>query len=109
LSEENGDKDKKDDEKRLTSQEKDQITSFLAEKRGGPPPACTFCGVTKWVVSDHLVTPKIHPSGFLFGGPSYPSVLLVCANCGYTMTFNAVVVGLDRLKKSTDDKGGKDG
>lgn len=38
----------------------------------------------------------------ILGGPSYPSIGLVCANCGNTQVINAVVAGIIDGDSSVD-------
>jgi hypothetical protein len=46
-------------------------------------------------LADHLVSAPVYSSnGMYLGGPSYPCVMVVCSNCGYTMFHNAVVIGV---------------
>ncbi len=53
-------------------------------------------------MADHLVAPTIYRQGGLFwGGQAYPTVMIVCRNCGHTVYLNAVVMGLIQPKKKT--------
>lgn len=50
---------------------------------------CIFCNKNKWTVKDNLVW-LWAPSN----SGKVPEVLMVCLNCGNTLHFNAVVMGL---------------
>jgi hypothetical protein len=38
----------------------------------------------------------------LSGGPVYPYVVVACQGCGYTLFFNAVVMGLAEASEKTE-------
>jgi hypothetical protein len=84
------------DQTKLTQAEKELIAKWLNEKSSGKPPPCPFCGSNTWAVGDHLVAaPVMGTTGTTtIGGPSYPQAMLVSDPCGYTVFFNAVVIGL---------------
>ena len=57
---------------------------------------CPICGSNKWIIADHLISSQIVTAGagIMIGGPSYPAVLLISEPCGYTLQFNAVILGV---------------
>lgn len=57
---------------------------------------CPICGRKEWQLAGNLVNLHIaYPDAALtVGGPVYPQALLICETCGYTMLFNAVMMGL---------------
>lgn len=80
---------------RLTKEEKDKIKTWLENKTKNP--ACPVCNDPNWVIGDHLVQPMNGASGGLvIGGVTYPQVMIISTNCGYTRYFNAVVMGIAR-------------
>ena len=78
----------------LTNVEKEQIETWLKEHWKNW--ACPFSADTTWKLGDFLVhTAKFAPEGgWVIGGPSMPSAVVVCAGCGYQVFINAVMVGL---------------
>ena len=50
---------------------------------------CPICQASAWGVGDDLL--RLWTSKHV---PSYPCIVVVCNNCGYTMLFNAVRMGL---------------
>ncbi len=59
--------------------------------------ACAICGNTGWFMGDAVgemrqITPKSRwiPTS----GSTYPLIVLSCETCGYTLLFNAIVLGL---------------
>jgi hypothetical protein len=85
---------------RLTSAEKDSIIAKIDSLWTGSH-SCPVCGHTNWIIGDHLVQPITLAQGSLqLGGPGYPQVMLISSKCGYTMFFNAVVLGVVPSNKS---------
>ena len=57
--------------------------------------ACDCCSHNSWTLSEDVVTTPILANGSaIFGGKSYPYVMLICNNCGNTKFFNAVKMGI---------------
>jgi len=78
----------------LSQAQKQQVINWLQTKK---PTGfqCSVCGVAMWSVGDHIVTAMVNEGGGLsVGGPSYPNAFLICNNCGHTVYFNAVMMGL---------------
>ena len=66
---------------------------------------CFVCNENHWLISEHMVAPVSsgHQGGFSIGGPQYPQVMLICNNCGNSLYFNAVLIGVAR---DTEEKQG---
>ena len=78
----------------LTKEQKETINDWLVEK-WGPDGECYVCKTSAWAIGKHLVTPTLFSEkGFWAGGTAYPSVMIVCTNCGHTVHFNAITIGL---------------
>lgn len=74
----------------------DRFNRWLAEKHVGLP-HCPVSQDGNWALADHVVELRRYEKGSLYvGGPVYPMVMVVCKTCGYTMFFNAVLIGLLR-------------
>ncbi len=58
--------------------------------------SCTVCGVTKWTIAEDFAYLSTLGSGgaIQIGGRHFPLVILTCSNCGNTLLFNAIVMGL---------------
>ena len=58
---------------------------------------CAICGNSGWLMGEvvgemrHLNNSSRWMPNF---GSSYPMIVLSCENCGYTLLFNAIVLGL---------------
>jgi hypothetical protein len=85
-----------DDRGMLSAAEKRDLIDKINKLWVGSAKNCPICGSNKWVLADHLVSAPIVTAGagITIGGPSYPSVQLISEPCGYTIHFNAVVLGI---------------
>ncbi len=64
--------------------------------------SCPICASQTWVVVDHLVQAPVYSMTATTSGTTYPQVLLVCNTCGYTLSFNAVVMGIVPTKEAAN-------
>ena len=57
---------------------------------------CPISDENNWVIGDHAVQPNTYLPGVGvgIGGPGYPVIMVICGGCGYTMYFNAVMIGV---------------
>jgi predicted nucleic-acid-binding Zn-ribbon protein len=60
------------------------------------PHPCPVCGTDGWGTGGQIVVPITmgSNSSLRVGGQIVPQVFVLCHNCGYTMFFNAVLIGL---------------
>ena len=79
----------------LSEAEKKDITQKLQRLWMGSQ-ICPICGSNNWTIADHVVAPLSlgGGGGLTVGGPSYPLILLISQPCGYTIAFNALVLGV---------------
>jgi predicted nucleic-acid-binding Zn-ribbon protein len=83
-----------DDNGKLSPEEKKKITDWL-QKRWKESPKCPISGDDDWAIGDHAITPVIMgKQGGIFGDVGYPHIMLICKTCGYTILFNAVMMGI---------------
>ncbi len=73
------------------------IQSRLPAKLG-----CSACTHTQWTLADGFVFLSLSdsPGSIPIGGNGLPSVALTCKNCGNTLLFNLIVLGLRDLWES---------
>lgn len=56
---------------------------------------CPICSSRNWMVMEHFVIlPIFHGGNIVLGGPAYPSIGIICQNCGNTHLINAVISGI---------------
>lgn len=80
----------------LTQAERQSIATRLDEK--GAPQTCECCGKRQWALGDHIVSPQSlarHPTHLRQApaDPFFPSVLLLCQNCGNSKLLNLLILG----------------
>ena len=64
-----------------------EIRSKLDEKL--PDLKCAACGAETWNLADELAMVPVKSEN-----RSFPCVVLLCANCGFTQLHNALILGL---------------
>jgi hypothetical protein len=80
---------------KLLENEKDEIRKKIDALWVGSAKNCPICGSAKWFLADHVVESPIITEGVRgFGAGAYPAVMLVSEPCGYTLYFNAVILGV---------------
>jgi len=67
----------------ISQEEKSKIAKKLEEKNALKP--CPRCGQSSFVLADGYVNEFLQSGfgGIVFGGPTVPSVVVVCNNCGF--------------------------
>lgn len=78
----------------LSAQEKERIAAELS-KRGVPRP-CPMCGTNQWAMADGYFTNSLQftLTSMQFGGPSIPTIALVCGNCGFVSQHALGILGI---------------
>lgn len=86
----------------LSEETKKQIVQRLQEK--GMRAACPMCSSNNWVLADGYFNRAVQTDlrGMVLGGPSIPSVAIICGNCGFMSEHALGVLGL--LPRSGDAK-----
>jgi len=85
----------------LSETEKQKIIDKLIEK--GVKTICPMCGKNHFLIADGYFNHPMQPNfqgGLVLGGPSIPTIAIVCENCGYTSQHALGVLGL----LNTNDK-----
>ena len=90
------------DDNKFTDEEQQAIRAWIRERLGEL--TCPLCNHNNWTLGD--------VRGRIFGDPAsglgYPVVVLVCQRCAYTLTLNAIVMGIEESGGTDDDEGGDD-
>lgn len=81
------------DQKRL-----DEVVNALTLKGVNFP--CSRCGQAKFsVVGEALILLQEDPNVFAIGGPSIPTIIVACDNCGYITQHAAAPLGVMRASR----------
>ena len=89
----------------FSEDKKRDIVNRLAQK--GVRSKCPMCRHGQFVLADgyfnHPVQQDLE-SGFTIGGPSIPTVAIICKNCGFTSQHAVGVLGLLPVQKEEAKK-----
>lgn len=84
--------------RKLSDQETETASKWLAEKVGDI--RCPVCAHEEWTLGDLMARLYSRiPSGI-----SYPVVVLICEHCAYTLTFNAMAMGIEPPKPPSGEE-----
>lgn len=74
------------------------VYNWIRDRHGGIAPPCPITGNPTWVVNEYIYQNIIYPVQPLIVASvspmAWPVVQVVCSECGYTMYFNAGLIGL---------------
>jgi predicted nucleic-acid-binding Zn-ribbon protein len=73
----------------------EQFHKIVEALQGRFKEECPSCAHKNFTVQDGLVMLGVQQQlGIVIGGPTLPCIPVVCTNCGFTLLFNAIVLGL---------------
>lgn len=79
----------------LSEGEKQKIVKKLEEKK--VKTHCPMCGNNHFIIADGYFNNQMQTGfqdGLVIGGPSIPTIAIVCSNCGFTSQHALGVLGL---------------
>lgn len=77
----------------LTPEETQKIVEWLDKKWTNR--VCAACGQRDWEVDKNIAAPPVYNrTTYVLGGPIFPWVVVTCKNCGNSLAFSAVKMGL---------------
>lgn len=83
--------------------ENKKILANKINKRWKRSKECSVCGEIKWNMSDNVFTlPQVGPGGQA-GKKVYPVVVLTCGECGNSLFFNAMSLGISFKTEQAED------
>lgn len=67
---------------------------------------CPICATNTWSITEVLEIKQYEGGNIVLGGgtATYPVFHVMCANCGYTHTFNAVISGVVKQSSPEDSQ-----
>lgn len=94
-----------EDESKLNDEQKAKAKSWVEKQEGWKDYKCPICYSKKWTLGEHLIAPPILAlKGIRLGGPTYPQFMVICAVCGHTLYFNAIISGISPAGGSKNGK-----
>ena len=95
----------------ISKEEKEKIVSELNKRINSGDIKCPMCGNKNFIIADGYFNSIMQDSlnGLLLGGPSIPSIPIICTHCGFISSHALGILGL--LPKQTEEsqKGGENG
>lgn len=74
--------------------DREKVSAWIDEHWKGQR-KCPICENSRWSIGEVVgEVQQMHVNRRLLGESLYPLVVVTCAVCGYTLMFNAVVIGL---------------
>jgi hypothetical protein len=76
----------------LTDADQKVVSAWLEKHWTGSARNCPVCGSLRWDVGKFLA--HVPAGAGVFAGKTYPLISLASNPCGYTLFFNAIIVGV---------------
>jgi len=89
---------------KLTPMQKEEINERLKER--GVKLPCPRCGYKNFTLLDGYFLQSIQTQleGISIGGPSFPSIVTVCNNCGYVSQHSLGILGLIPKRETKNEQ-----
>ena len=78
----------------IKEEQRARATDWLNKKWLNVTKQCPICISNQWSVSEVVEVRPYTGGGLSLGGPVYPTFMVICGTCGYTMFFNAIIAGV---------------
>ena len=95
----------------ISKEEKQKIISELNNRINSGNLKCPMCGNNHFIIADgYFNTPmQDNLNGLEIGGPSIPSIPIICNRCGFISSHALGILGLLPPKTGDNQKGGENG
>lgn len=95
----------------ISKEEKQKIISELNNRINSGNLKCPMCGNKHFIIADGYFNSIMQDSldGIVLGGPSIPSIAIVCNKCGFISSHALGVLGLLPKQNEDSQKGGENG
>ena len=95
----------------ISNEEKQRIVSELFKRINSVKIKCPICGNDHFIIADGYFNSTLQDNlnGFVIGGPSMPSIPIVCNRCGFISSHALGILGLLPKQNDNNQKGGEDG
>ncbi|MFQ5794803.1 MAG: hypothetical protein ACE5JP_07125 [Candidatus Bipolaricaulia bacterium] len=87
----------------LNKEQIQQLAKHLNEKWPSPR-NCYVCNDTQWEISNKVFEIREFFGGALTAGPVIPIIVLVCKNCGHTVFFSAMRLGVVKPEEKEENR-----
>ena len=95
----------------ISKEEKQKIVLELNNRINFGDIKCPMCGNKHFIIADGYFNSIMQDSlnGIVLGGPSIPSIAIVCNKCGFISSHALGVLGLLPKQNGDSQKGGENG
>lgn len=95
----------------ISKEEKQKIISELNNRINSGNLKCPMCGNDHFIIADGYFNTIVqdHLNGIVLGGPSIPSIPIICNQCGFISSHALGVLGLLPKQNEDSQKGGENG
>ena len=95
----------------ISNEEKQKIVIELNKRINSGDIKCPMCGNKHFIIADGYFNPTMQDNlnNYVLGGPSIPSIAIVCSKCGFISSHALVVLGLLPKQIYESQKGGENG
>lgn len=95
----------------ISKEEKQKIISELNNRINLGNLRCPMCGNNHFIIADGYFNTMMqdHLNSIVLGGPSIPSIAIVCNKCGFISSHALGVLGLLPKQNEDSQKGGENG
>ena len=95
----------------ISKEEKQKIVSELNNRINSGNLKCPMCGNDHFIIADGYFNTIVqdHLNGIVLGGPSIPSIPIICNQCGFISSHALGVLGLLPKQNEDSQKGGENG
>ena len=95
----------------ISNEEKQKIVLELNNRISFGDITCPMCGNKHFIIADGYFSSIMQDSldGIVLGGPSIPSIAIVCNKCGFISSHALGVLGLLPKQNEDSQKGGENG
>ena len=98
-------------ENMISNEEKQKIVLELSKRINSGEIKCPMCGNKHFIIADGYFNTIMQDSlnGIVLGGPSIPSIPIICNRCGFISSHALGILGLLPKQTGNDQKGGGNG
>lgn len=95
----------------ISQEDKQKVIQELNKKLGPSGAKCPMCGNKHFIIADGYFNTFVQDdlNDINLGGPSIPSISIICSNCGFMSQHALGVLGLLPKQNSDEKEGGNNG
>jgi predicted nucleic-acid-binding Zn-ribbon protein len=89
---------------RLTEEQRENVSKRITSYWGDQLFDCPVCRNKHWKINDTIFEMREFSEGKLdIAGKVFPVIIIICDRCGYTITFNAIMLGVVKAESPAEE------